>query len=96
MPRLLDDLIRHAAARPLTACITLMLIVLTTGALVWPESSAKRERRIAEQLDKGAVVEIAKGEDGAQLWAVRRDGRTIYFSKGSVAIDGEEEQGATM
>lgn len=96
MPRLLDDIIRHAAARPLTSLACLMALVLTLCALAWPESTAGRERRIAEQLDKGAVVEIAKGEDGARLWAVRRDGRTIYFSKGSVAIDDEEEQGAAM
>jgi len=95
MRRIMDDIVGHAFERPITAVVCALALVLVLTTLLWPESVARRERRIAEQLDRGSVVEIARGEDGARLWAVRRDGRTIYFSKGSVAIDDEKDKEGT-
>lgn len=75
----------------MTALCSVIFFVLLVAVLSWPESHSRRDKRISSALDKGEVVEIAETTDGARLWAVRREGKTIYFSKGSVAIDIKSE-----
>lgn len=72
-------------------CIAILCCLLVLAVI--PESRSHREDRIRRDLDSGKVVEVAKGEDGATLWAVEREGHVIYFSKGSVAMTGPAPQG---
>lgn len=93
MRSIMDDLLNWAMRRPLAAAGCILGIILLVAVLNWPEGAAGKERRIAAALESGEIVEVARADDGARLWAVRRDGKTIYFSKGSVAIDGDGEEG---
>lgn len=64
-----------------------VVAVIGIWAMV-PESAVHREQRLDGELAAGDVAKVAEAPDGATVWAVRREGRTIYFSKGAVAIDG--------
>lgn len=66
----------------LAASVLLVMIVM-------PEGRASRDREIQRDLEAGRVAEIAESPDGAKVWAVEREGKTIYFSKGSLAVEAE-------
>lgn len=95
MRRILEDVLRFVLSRPIVALAGFAAILCIMTIMLWPEGVEGRDERIASELAKGEIVEIARADDGARLWAVRRSGRTIYFSKGSVAIDGEERLGGS-
>ena len=87
MSKVMDDILGKALHHPIFTGSCAMLLLLIFAMPLLPEGAASRERRIDTALHEGETVEIAKAGDGARLWAVRRGGKTIYFSKGSVAID---------
>lgn len=66
----------------LAASVLLVMIVM-------PEGRDSRDREIQRDLEAGRVAEIAESPDGAKVWAVEREGKTIYFSKGSLAVEAE-------
>ena len=70
------------ASTLVTLSVTMMLVLM-----ILPESRASRDRDIERDLAAGRVAEIAESPDGAKVWAVEREGRTIYFSKGSLALE---------
>lgn len=79
--RLLHD---HPIATIGGCAIVFLMIVLWLFA---PNQKAAEEVRIHNELQAGDITKIAEAPDGATIWAVQRDGKTIYFSKGSIAIE---------
>lgn len=70
-------------------------VALVAIAAMMPESAVHRDKRVDGELDAGDVAKVAEAPDGATVWAVRREGRTIYFSKGAVAIEQPMQAGAS-
>lgn len=84
---------QFATTKPMILGATVTSILAAILCMNWPEGAAKREHRIETALGHGEVVEIAHADDGARVWAVQRDGKTIYFSNGGVVIDDEPRVG---
>ena len=61
----------------------IMALALCVWA-AWPSSPASEAARIESELESGKIAKVAEAPDGATIWAVRREGRTMYFSKGSL------------
>lgn len=75
-----------ARAKATTAASVALLLVM---AAIWhmvPQNTVERERDLARKLNRGDVVEVAESPEGQKVWAVESQGRTVYFTKGSVAI----------
>lgn len=83
----IERLLELAARHLLITTISVLGLIAVIGISIIPESPAAKERDIQKDLARGEVAQIAKSPDGATVWAVQRDGRTIYFSKGSIAVE---------
>lgn len=84
---------QFATTKPVIVAATATSILAAILCMNWPEGAAKREHRIETALGHGEVVEIAHADDGARVWAIKRDGKTIYFSNGGVVIDDQSKVG---
>lgn len=85
MRRIVDMARQHIMASMIMTLAASVLLVM----IVMPEGRASRDREIQRDLEAGRVAEIAESPDGAKVWAVEREGKTIYFSKGSLAVEAE-------
>ena len=81
--------------RGLLWCLGGGVVAVVAVAAMLPESPVHRDRRVDGELEAGDVAKVAEAPDGATVWAVRREGRTIYFSKGAVAIEQPTQTGAS-
>jgi hypothetical protein len=87
----LNRAIEFASKHYMATGIAVLLALLAGIAAIIPENPASREREIRQELADGKVAEVASAPDGAKIWAVRREGRTIYFSKGAMVMEQIEQ-----
>jgi len=65
--------------------IVTMAIFLIILALQ-PSRMDRLDSDLSKALSQGAVTKVAQAPDGATLWAIKRGGKVVYFSNGSVAV----------
>jgi hypothetical protein len=88
---LIEKVARKAARHPMVTASSCLAGFVAAILVLMPTSMAEKDKELRSDLASGEVVKVAEAPDGATVYAVKREGHTIYFSKGAVAIPDEAQ-----
>lgn len=80
----------HAMTHPLAYLMGALILVFVLVVAFRPDTVREKEAKISRDLESGRIAKVAEAPDGATIWAVQREGKTVYFSKGAIVIPSED------